>query len=215
MVTADPNHPGRALFYPIDLSSLRGEKASLPAASLPPHGNIKVKGVAGNQLDIEASFTAPATKDALFGIVVFAAPTTASKPASNSTSAPMAAAVAAQAAPGKPYHEFIGLDINIQINASAPGWATLAVGPHLGPFPMPKTGKFDLRVLVDRSVVEVFVNGGTAAITHRIYPGSTAAAGVYVVNHGSDAIALTSLDAYTVANATAPSIEELRQQLKD
>ena len=164
MVTADPTHPGRALFYPIDLSSLRGEKASLPAASLPPHGNIKVNEVAGNQLDIEASFNVPTTKDALFGIVVFAAPTTTSPSTSTSISA-------AQAAPREPYHEFIGLDINIEINASAPGWATLAVGPHRGPFPMPKTGKFDLRVLVDRSVVEVFVNGGTAAITHRVYPG--------------------------------------------
>jgi sucrose-6-phosphate hydrolase SacC (GH32 family) len=53
--------------------------------------------------------------------------------------------------------------------SGATGFSPDFSGRHAGPLPL-QNGRVRLRVLVDRSSVEVFAGGGLAVITDRIYP---------------------------------------------
>jgi fructan beta-fructosidase len=63
----------------------------------------------------------------------------------------------------------------------------------------PTDGRVTLHVLVDRSSVEVFANGGTRVLTHRLFP-DPASDGVALFAQGGSAT-LLSLDAWTLRSA--------------
>ena len=56
----------------------------------------------------------------------------------------------------------------------------------------------ELRVFIDRSIVEVFVNG-KQCVAVRVYPGREDSVGVLLLAQGQDAV-LTSLDAWQMNN---------------
>ena len=89
--------------------------------------------------------------------------------------------------------------------------ANLTVGPHHGPFAFSADQPLELRVLVDGSVVEAFVAGGRSAVTHRVYPSSDAPLSVAVLNRGTRAIALSTLEVYSMHAVHGLTIDALRR----
>ena len=81
------------------------------------------------------------------------------------------------------------------------GRSSLDVGvdrpAHGAALPLPPGGPLELRVFLDRSVVEVFANG-RACITDRIYPSREDSLGLRVFANGGRAT-LRSLGAWTMA----------------
>ena len=74
--------------------------------------------------------------------------------------------------------------------------------PEAAPVHLANDEPLRLRVFVDRSVVEVFVNG-RQCVAMRVYPGREDSVGVSLRAQGRDAV-LTSLDAWQMANVYAP-----------
>ncbi|HUT31259.1 MAG TPA: glycoside hydrolase family 32 protein [Sedimentisphaerales bacterium] len=70
--------------------------------------------------------------------------------------------------------------------------------PEMGPVSIGKNEPLKLRVFVDRSVVEVFVNG-RQCVAVRVYPGREDSIGVSLRSQGQDAV-LKSLDAWQMKN---------------
>lgn len=177
IVSADPQRTGRALFYPIDVSSLHGQSSAMAATVLQAGQATKV-GVSGLQLDLVATFDGVFVEGAQFGMGVLGVD------GSLDTMTNATVTILAGAATGE-----------------------LSVGAHRGTFPLDKS--VTLRLLVDRSIVEAFVNNGTACITTRVYPGSIAAQSAYLINSGPNEVQLKQFDGFVMENATPPSLEEL------
>ena len=74
----------------------------------------------------------------------------------------------------------------------------LARPPEIAPFPLPKGEMLELRIFVDRSVVEVFANG-TQCLAVRVYPEREDSVGVSLRAQGQEAT-LVSLDAWKLKN---------------
>jgi beta-fructofuranosidase len=70
--------------------------------------------------------------------------------------------------------------------------------PETAMFPMEKGERFNLRIFIDRSVVEVFVND-RQCVAARVYPGLDESVGVSMRSQGKDS-RLVSLDAWQMAN---------------
>ena len=70
--------------------------------------------------------------------------------------------------------------------------------PETGPVYLAPDEPLKLRVFIDRSVVEVFVNG-KQCVAVRVYPGREDSVGVSLRAQGQDA-ALKSLDAWQMKN---------------
>jgi beta-fructofuranosidase len=74
----------------------------------------------------------------------------------------------------------------------------LSRAPETGPVFLEPDEPLKLRVFVDRSVVEVFING-KQCLAMRVYPGREDSIGVSLRSQGSDSV-LKSLDAWQMAN---------------
>ena len=74
----------------------------------------------------------------------------------------------------------------------------LCRAPETAPVFIDRNETLKLRVLVDRSVVEVFVNG-RQCVAMRVYPGRADSVGVSLRSRGRDAL-LKSLDAWHMKN---------------
>lgn len=70
--------------------------------------------------------------------------------------------------------------------------------PEVAPFQLNPGEKVNLRIFIDKSILEVFVNG-KQCVAMRVYPGKDDSTGVSVRSRGKDAL-LTSLDAYQMKN---------------
>ncbi len=70
--------------------------------------------------------------------------------------------------------------------------------PETAPVFIEKNEPLKLRVFIDRSVVEVFVNG-RQCVAMRVYPGRKDSVGVSLKSQGRDAV-LKSLDAWQMRN---------------
>jgi fructan beta-fructosidase len=151
-----------------ELETLRGPRSSVPARGVA--GSWAVEGVAGDGLDIVTELAPGAASS--FGLKV---------------------------RKGKGEETVVGYDTragevfvdrrrsgNVAVHADFPG-------RHVAPLPL-DGGTLKLRVLVDRSSVEVFAGDGRAVITDRIYPGP-ASRGVEVWSEGGSA-RLLALDAW-------------------
>jgi beta-fructofuranosidase len=74
----------------------------------------------------------------------------------------------------------------------------LSRAPETAPVVLGQGERLQLRVFVDKSVVEVFVNG-RQCVAVRVYPGRGDSVGVSLRAQGQDAV-LHSLDAWQMAN---------------
>ena len=96
---------------------------------------------------------------------------------------------------------------NVSVTIVSAQQATLAVGPHSGPFPLPQGSKqLTLRVILDNSVIEAFAGAGRAVVSHRVYPGK---GDTRVYAWGSAPVAVASFEGYQLRKPTPPSMEEL------
>ena len=200
LVTADPDHPGRALFTPVpSLASLRENRSTVAAINpLKPATWLRLpQAASGVQLDVSANFSGPFSAGQSFGIGVLAEQQQEGQPSQ------------------EPGHDTMTTaTVSIADGEGGPGgWATITVGPHTGRFLLPKSldQPLDLRVIVDHSVVEAFVSGGRAVITRRVYKGPSAT-GAYVFNDGTAGVGLAGLEAFQMRAPTRPTIEELRRK---
>jgi len=180
-ITPDPTRPGRVLFYPIDLTSLHGAATRMGPTSLSAGAMLKVPTLAALQLDLFATFQGPFAAGSMFGVGVFAVDGDLST--------------------------MTNVTVTILADGSS---AVLTVGPHRGVFPLDKQSKaVVLRILADHSIVEGFVNNGSACATTRVYPGSSKATGVHIINDGVNTVELASFHGFEMKTAIPPSVEEL------
>ena len=74
----------------------------------------------------------------------------------------------------------------------------LSRAPETAPVALESDETLKLRVFIDKSVVEVFVNG-KQCVAMRVYPGGEESVGVSLRSQGRDAV-LKSLDAWQMKN---------------
>jgi fructan beta-fructosidase len=160
-----------------ELRSLRGRHWTVPSREF--EGSFSPAGLAGDALDIEAEFS-PGTA-AAFGLKV---------------------------RKGADEETVVGYEVgkaelfvdrrrsgNVRFHPAFPG-------RHAGPLAL-RGGRIRLRVLVDRSSVEVFGNDGRTVVTDRIFP-DQASRGVELYAEGG-AARLESLEAWCLEGAIAGS----------
>jgi sucrose-6-phosphate hydrolase SacC (GH32 family) len=190
-ITIDPINRTRAAFYPIEeIETLWQPDPVRKSLVLEPNQTVQV-GAGGVQLDILVTFkfktTTPFEKKAFppatrFGLTVFASSTNSSK----------------------------ATVITVETAATAGGPASVTI-EHTHS----STAHFDmgldekditLRVLVDRSMVEVFPMGGRAALTKRVYP-STGCGEVQLFSELSDGQIAVDAVVHEVMVAKPPALE--------
>lgn len=73
---------------------------------------------------------------------------------------------------------------------------------------LPSEDSLSLRVLVDRSIVESFVQGGRMAITSRVYPtmATDMSSHLYMFNNATTAINVRNLDAWQMRSVRMNAI---------
>ena len=74
--------------------------------------------------------------------------------------------------------------------------------PETAPFILEQNENIKLRIFIDKSVVEVFVNG-KQCVAMRVYPGREDSMGVSILSHGQEA-ELLSLEAWQIKNIYNP-----------
>ena len=76
----------------------------------------------------------------------------------------------------------------------------------------------ELRVLVDRSLVEAFAQGGRACVTKRIYPAPDAVANgalqTSLLNLASAPVLVEKAEAFVMGSGKGPSAEALRREMR-
>ncbi|CAM6125699.1 unnamed protein product [Calypogeia fissa] len=197
------------LQWPVEeLESLRGAKTSHRDIRLEPTDVIKVAGGDGNQLDVIIVFEKPdmTTVDAVPEAVDFDCGQGGS--AHRGLFGPFGLLVHADA--GLIEHTGVFFYISLLNNGE---WATLACSDQsrsslasgldktvYGSYVtvLPEEQELSLRILLDHSIVETFVQGGRFAITSRVYP--TVAIGsrtrLFLFNNGTTTVNVKSLDVY-------------------
>ena len=180
VITPDPESPGRVLFNPVQALTSLRIKPSSLLARSLAPGSATELSGSGTQRDITANFSGPFSIGQRFGLAVLA--------------------------DGKDDNDMT--TALVLITSATEG--VLSVGPHSGPFRLPKSGPLSLRVIVDKSVVEAFAGSGRCVVTRRVYPG-TAQVDSFVVNRGTGTVALASVEAFEMKTPTPPSEHALRQ----
>jgi sucrose-6-phosphate hydrolase SacC (GH32 family) len=202
VITIDPANNSRLTFNPIsEVDSLRRHQTSATQPALKAGSRVLIHGAGGKQLDIVAAFKGDFSRAGLqFGVEVL-------RPAAggdgDGTDSGCTATVTVL-----PHN---------QSKISGPALGQVSVsGGGSGPFLMSdqslrdSDGVITVRVLVDRSIVEVFVHGGRGVVTHRVYP-TTADSAVSLVRTDSisDVTMSAHVDVYAMAVADPPDAAAL------
>eukprot|EP00911_Craspedida_sp_UC1_P002038 UC1_evm1s1574 len=194
VVSLDPMNKTRLVFTPIpELESLRGAKTSSGPLKVAPGASVQLSGsCTGRRLDLVITMTGNfSDSHTVAGVSVMADP----KTGKDGTLA------------------VVGGSPN---NDNAKNFATLNNGGHAGAFFNPgqlaASGKMSLRVLVDRSIVEAYAQGGRGVATKRAYPPITNT-GTYLVNTGANSVT-AEVDCYQMAVADPPTVGELLKSVK-
>jgi len=165
------------------LDSLRGERASIAAMTLPANETVVLDNVSGDAIEIVAEL--------------------------DSRGAPMIEMDVLRSPGLEEYTRIVcragrgqgTVTIDNARSSSLPD--VLCRPPETAPVPLEQDEPFKLRVFVDRGIVEVFVNG-KQCLAVRVYPGRDDSVGVSLRAQGKDA-RLTSLDAYQMKRSSKGS----------
>ncbi|MBT2249495.1 glycoside hydrolase family 32 protein [Arthrobacter sp. BHU FT2] len=164
---------GTLRFAPVpELEKLRGNHTSVPGGVL--DGSLET-GVRGNQLDLELEFQLAPGSVLRLGVL-------GSGDGTEETRIEL----------GRPAGRAVGLLRLDRSRASLD--SSVDAGEKSGPVPMTE-GRVHLRVLVDRSAVEIFANG--RPLTARAYP---TLGGGHVTLSATGSVRLLSFDAWTMAD---------------
>lgn len=213
-ITVDPMNSSRALFYPIkEIETLWEESPGVRVSgAVQPHGGLlDVNGGGGVQLDIAANFSLPprgtggwavpggagegarvaaaggADGAIVFGVNVFA----------SSTNVSAKTAITVTINNGGDNETMMRAEVRISHTHNARAVFDIAPGET----------QIELRVLIDRSIVEVFAMGGRAVVTKRVYP-TLGCSGVQLFNSG-DAAVEAAAEVHRVMTAIPLSADEL------
>ena len=86
-------------------------------------------------------------------------------------------------------------EVFIDRSRSGPRFHDKFTGRHAAPVDL-RSGKVSLRVLVDQSIIELYINDGTATITDRFFPGADLK---WSASARGGAATIRKLDAWTLA----------------
>lgn len=162
-----------------ELEAIRGERVKVEARDIPANETVVLEGVAGKELEIDATFSGGSARE--YGLEVLRSPDGREK----------TVITVYKDAGGEGIHQ-VGIDV---------GEASLrsdvaARPPEIAPAAVGKNVPVRLRVFVDRSIVEVFVND-VQALAVRVYPQEAQSRGVAVFSRGGGT-KLESLEAWTM-----------------
>ena len=105
-----------------------------------------------------------------------------------------------QPLPRTPYTRLSLISIESSFSSTLPDVQLRA--PETAPFMLNPDEPIKLRIFIDKSVLEVFVNG-KQCVAMRVYPGRGDSTGVSILSHGNEA-ELTSLEAWQMKNIYNP-----------
>ncbi|CAM6019434.1 unnamed protein product [Sphagnum balticum] len=203
--------------WPIEeVDALRGEQLTMTDVKLNAGALVEVEGAAGGQLDVEVVFEYPNISAA--GVVVDEASFDDEFDCSKGGSAHRGifgpfgllvltdndfqeqTAVFFYIAHTQDGHWTTRFCSDQSRSSLLPGIDTTIYGTHVTV--LPTEDFLSLRVLVDRSIVESFVQGGRTAITARVYPRTAVdnLANLYLFNNGTNPITVRSLAAYQMSH---------------
>ena len=194
-----------------DVESLRGEHTSLGETVLPANEEVVLDGVSGNAMELILEIDA---KDSpMVELNVLRSPNREEYtrisffkdrgfrmhrdlPKSGALLASGAPAVPKFGAPRKvPVMQSI-VSLDTSYSSTLPG--ALSRPPETAPIVLEEDEPLRLRVFIDKSIVEMFVND-QQCVAARVYPGRDDSVGVSLRAQGSDAV-LKSLDAWQMSN---------------
>ena len=194
-----------------DVESLRGEHTSLGETVLPANEELVLKGVSGNAMELVLEIDAK--ESPMVELNVLRSPNREEYtrisffkdrgfrmhrdlPKSGALLASGAPAVPKFGAPRKvPVMQSI-VSLDTSYSSTLPG--ALSRPPETAPIVLEDDEPLRLRVFVDKSIVEMFVND-QQCVAARVYPGRDDSVGVSLRAQGSDAV-LKSLDAWQMSN---------------
>nr|PNR48609.1 hypothetical protein PHYPA_013086 [Physcomitrium patens] len=202
-----------------EVKELRGARVSQRAVKLVPGSIVEVQGVIGGQLDIEVVFEYPnVTKLTLDGAQIDDGDhfdCSQGGTAHRGTFGPFGLLVLTD----ENLHERTAVFFYISYSKEGK-WRTRFCSDQTksslmsdvdttvyGSFVevLPSEDSLSLRVLVDRSIVESFVQGGRMAITSRVYPtmATDMSSHLYMFNNATTAINVRNLDAWQMRRMSA------------
>jgi sucrose-6-phosphate hydrolase SacC (GH32 family) len=151
---------------PAELEQLRYRPRKHAPVEVPDGGEVVLGNIAGNSLELDVELTTRSARQ--YGVKVCRSPRSEEET--------------------RVYYDAAEKKLKIDTLES-----TLGDGPRTveaAPLPLKENEPLRLRIFVDRSVVEVFANGGRQAVMRRIYPTRKASAGVSVFATGGTASAM-------------------------
>jgi beta-fructofuranosidase len=179
---------GTLAFAPVpEVEKLRRDHVSVPGRMLVGGGTPMDTGVSGNQLDLELDVQLAPGALLRLGVL-------GSEEGAEETVIELSRA-SAGSVDGQGENGTLKLDRTRSSLARADAGPDVDVEDKSGPVPMPD-GRVRLRVLVDRSAVEIFANG--KPLTARIYP--TLGGGRVTLAAAEGTVRVLTFDAWTMAD---------------
>jgi sucrose-6-phosphate hydrolase SacC (GH32 family) len=163
---------------PAELEKLRCQPRKHAPVAIPNGGDVVLENIAGSSLELNIELTSQSAKQ--FGVTVCR-----SAQAEEQT---------------RIYYDASDKKVKIDTTRSSEGDSPKAV--EAAPFQLNENEPLSLRIFVDKSVVEVFVNGGRQAAMRRIYPSRKDSVGVSLFSIGGPASA-TTIEAWEMAPSNA------------
>jgi beta-fructofuranosidase len=173
-----------------NLESLRGAHTHLGPLKLPANRELVLDGVRGNALEIAAEIDPRGAP--MVELNVLRAPNR-----DEYTRIALFKNRGYRTRGVKPERQYSLVTIDSSYASTLPDVASRA--PETAPVMIPADEPFKLRVFIDRSVVEVFVNG-RQCVAVRVYPSRSDSLGVSLRAQGREAL-LQSLDAWQMRDA--------------
>ena len=161
-----------------ELDSLRGEQKHFSNIEIGKNAVVPINGVHGDGIEIAAVFEDRGAQE--YGLMVRCSPKGEEQTAVRFSPEVL----------GSPRHRNLILDVS----RSSSGNEVYNRESQIGPLILPKGQFLELRVFVDRSVVEVFANG-RQYLTKRIYPARDDSLGIKLFSRGGEAV-LRSMDVW-------------------
>jgi beta-fructofuranosidase len=159
---------------PPELEKLRVAPRKHAPVAIPDGGDIVLEKIAGNSLELNVELTSKTAQQ--FGVKVCRSPKGEEET--------------------RIYYDVDGRKLKIDTTRSGLGDSPKTV--EAAPFPLKENEPLSLRIFVDKSVVEVFVNGGRQAAMRRIYPSRKDSVGLSLFSIGGPANA-TTIEAWEMA----------------
>ncbi len=167
------------LMSPVEeTESLRAERASVGAMDIPANGEVALDGIGGDAVEIRARIDPQAAREV--GLYVLRSPDGAER-------------TRVSFYPNE-HRRFDTGTLQIDVSESSLRSDVWARSAEMGPLRLDEGEPLDLRVFIDRSVVEAFANG-RQCLTIRVYPQRADSRSVSLFARGSSA-RLLSLDCW-------------------